>query len=336
MIQPLISVLIPVYNTEPYLRESLDSVLGQTYRNFEIIVVDDGSTDKSPDICTEYAAADSRIRVIHQPNGGVSAARKTGLDAAAGEYIAWVDSDDVCAPDMLEYLYKGLAEYSADMVQGSLCISRRGFDAAQARPTTGAVAVKTSVREYCQALQSSEILHLLTCKLYKAEVFQERRIPNLNLGEDAYMQYMLAPVIKRAVLLPGIKYYYRQRAGSIMHTYTLQDHIEYKKALSEIFESDDLDVPPNNKDFYDYISSHQLALCLSRTDLQCQEVQDHIEIFLSELRENKPRLLACPLIGRLGRFEIRILCLGKPFSWKFSALCQKIFAWKADWKITSR
>ncbi|MDR3314701.1 MAG: glycosyltransferase, partial [Oscillospiraceae bacterium] len=90
----LISVIVPVYNVEPYLPKCLDSIVSQTYANLEIILVDDGSTDASGSICDAYAAKDERVRVIHQANGGVAAARNAGLDAAVGEYIQFVDSDD--------------------------------------------------------------------------------------------------------------------------------------------------------------------------------------------------------------------------------------------------
>ena len=94
MKEPKISVVVPVYKVEPYLRKCLDSIVNQTYRNLEIILVDDGSPDNCGAICDEYAAGDSRIRVIHQENGGVSSARNAGLSAVTGEWVGWVDSDD--------------------------------------------------------------------------------------------------------------------------------------------------------------------------------------------------------------------------------------------------
>ena len=102
--EPLISVIVPVYKVELYLRQCVDSLLAQTYSNLEIILVDDGSPDGCPAICDEYARKDSRVRVIHKPNGGLSDARNVGLDAARGEYIGFIDSDDWVMPDMYEYL----------------------------------------------------------------------------------------------------------------------------------------------------------------------------------------------------------------------------------------
>jgi len=108
MNRPLISVIIPVYEVEAFLHKCIDSVIGQTYRELEIILVDDGSPDNCGDVCDEYAAVDSRIKVIHKQNGGLSDARNAGLDAASGEFIGFVDSDDHIEPDMFECLYQVL------------------------------------------------------------------------------------------------------------------------------------------------------------------------------------------------------------------------------------
>ena len=115
MKEPKISVIVPVYKVEPYLRKCLDSIVNQTYRNLEIILVDDGSPDNCGAICDEYAAGDGRIRVIHQENGGVSSARNAGLSAVTGEWVGWVDSDDWIEPDMYEYLLKNALEQNADI-----------------------------------------------------------------------------------------------------------------------------------------------------------------------------------------------------------------------------
>ena len=112
---PLISVIVPVYKVEKYLNQCIESVLAQTYQNLEIILVDDGSPDRSGEICEEYAKKDTRIRVLHKSNGGLSTARNTGLQIISGAYIAFLDSDDYLAPDMYETLYRELIENDADI-----------------------------------------------------------------------------------------------------------------------------------------------------------------------------------------------------------------------------
>ena len=107
---PLVSVIIPIYKVEPYLRECVESVINQTYKNLEIILVDDGSPDNCPKICEEYALQDSRIKVIHKENGGLSDARNAGMKIATADYWSFVDSDDVCHPQMIEVLMEPLIE----------------------------------------------------------------------------------------------------------------------------------------------------------------------------------------------------------------------------------
>ena len=117
MKEELISVIIPVYNVEKYIRYCLDSVINQTYKNLEIIIVDDGTKDSSGEIAEEYAVKDSRIKVIHKENGGLSDARNVGLDAATGKYIAFLDSDDVITLDFYEYLYNIIKEKDYDIAE---------------------------------------------------------------------------------------------------------------------------------------------------------------------------------------------------------------------------
>lgn len=111
----LVSIIVPVYQVKEYIEECVESLLAQTYTNLEILLVDDGSTDGSGAMCDEYAAKDNRVRVIHQENQGLSAARNTGIKLAMGEYVAFVDSDDVVLPDFIETLYKLLGKYQADI-----------------------------------------------------------------------------------------------------------------------------------------------------------------------------------------------------------------------------
>lgn len=112
---PLISIIVPVYNVEPYVSKCLESILRQTYQNIEIIIIDDGSTDGGSDICDAYAHKDKRIKVIHQSNEGVSGARNVGLRIAKGEFIGFVDSDDWIEADMYEYLLQNIQQQDADI-----------------------------------------------------------------------------------------------------------------------------------------------------------------------------------------------------------------------------
>ncbi|NLP47582.1 MAG: glycosyltransferase family 2 protein, partial [Clostridiales bacterium] len=114
---PFLSIVMPVYNTEPYLENAAKSVLNQTYKDFELILINDGSPDKSPVMCDEIAASDPRVRVIHKAqNEGLSAARNTGIDEALGEYICFIDSDDTVEPNLLEQVAESLEKHKADVI----------------------------------------------------------------------------------------------------------------------------------------------------------------------------------------------------------------------------
>ena len=116
----MVSVIVPVYKVEPFLRRCVDSLLSQTYQNLEIILVDDGSPDRCGQICDEYAAQDARVKVIHKENGGVSSARNAGIEAAAGEYVTFVDSDDWVEPWAYQILRQLIVEHDADVAEGAL------------------------------------------------------------------------------------------------------------------------------------------------------------------------------------------------------------------------
>lgn len=131
---PLISVIIPIYNVEKYVKRCLDSVLNQTYCHLEVILVDDGSTDSSGKICDEYKKMDTRIRVIHKSNEGVSSARNLGIEVANGEYIAFIDSDDAMEKDCIEYLYRLIQENHCSL---SICSYRIRFEGKNKYHNTG-------------------------------------------------------------------------------------------------------------------------------------------------------------------------------------------------------
>lgn len=224
MTKPMISVIIPVYKVEPYLRKCLDSVAGQTYQNLEIILVDDGSPDNCGAICEEYAGRDARIQVIHRENGGLSAARNTGLEAASGAYLGFVDSDDWIEPDMYERMLSGLLRAEADI---SVCGRReefrnrsvvRGWEREQALDTEQALG---------QLLKDQQMQNYVWDKLYRRELFQGIRFPEGRTFEDVSVQYQLFLRAKKVQCLPEAFYHYRQRPGSIMDDILLENKVNY-------------------------------------------------------------------------------------------------------------
>lgn len=206
-----ISIIVPIYNVEQYLRECVDSILAQSYQNLEIILVDDGSPDRCGAICDEYAAADPRIKVIHKVNGGLSDARNAGLEVATGDYIGFVDSDDWIAPDMFSYLLKGLEENEAEIAMCNVIkfTEKKYWDerVMPRRVYTG--------EEALDALFSDRMENYAWNKLYKAALWQDIRFPVGKNFEDILTTYKTFEKATRVVQLLGAKYYYRIRTDSI-------------------------------------------------------------------------------------------------------------------------
>ena len=210
---PLISVIVPVYKVEKYLVRCLDSILSQTLEDFELWLVDDGSPDVCPQICDEYSEKDSRIKVIHKQNGGLSSARNAALDRAAGKYICFVDSDDYITSDALESLYSALTETDSDIAVGNMMsIDENGSVTGFYTP-----AAERTV------LEDDDILSTLNqpcaCnRLYKSEIFRTLRFPEGKLYEDVFIYHKVLSQIKRMVLTGKTDYYYLIRSDSIMHS----------------------------------------------------------------------------------------------------------------------
>lgn len=209
----LISIIIPVYNVEAYIEECLDSVLAQTYKELEVILVDDGSTDKSSEICDQYASLDNRIHVLHQENQGLSDARNSGMAFAKGEYVTFIDSDDYIAPDMMELLYNNMKKENAQI---SICGAWLAYETHLEKRQKDDVYLKMDRREALRKMLDFGYYDLSAWgKLYRTELLQGIKFPSRKICED---MYVIPEVIAKAecvVYDSTPKYYYRQRQGSI-------------------------------------------------------------------------------------------------------------------------
>lgn len=214
---PLISVIIPVYKVEQYLRQCVDSVAGQTHKHLEILLINDGSPDGSGAICEEYALRDPRVQVIHQCNQGLSAARNTGLDAATGEYLAFVDSDDWIEPDMLAALLAGLVEHGADIAGCAPIPEVEDGIAVQFQFLCVDATALLLGREdaLSELLRDRRLRNFSWSYLYRADLFGGVRFPHGKRFEDIHTTYQLFMKANTIVSLPIAKYHYRIRKGSI-------------------------------------------------------------------------------------------------------------------------
>lgn len=214
MESPLISVIVPVYNVEPYLDRCVNSLVSQTYKNLEIILVDDGSTDASPKMCDNWAEKDKRIRVIHKNNGGAADARNAGLDLATGEYIAFVDSDDWIDLNYYEILYKQLIQSNAQIAASGVILS---YDDHEDMTRYAQKAGIYTPEEALQTIQNNAgFLAVAWNKLYEKNIFQKMRFPCGVLYEDEFVIYRLMSRANRLVLCSEVYYHYQQRHGSVM------------------------------------------------------------------------------------------------------------------------
>lgn len=228
----LISVIIPVYDVEAYLKECIQSVIDQTYENLEIILVDDGSTDASGNICDDYAKKDKRIKVIHKLNGGLSDARNVGLDMCKGDYISFIDSDDIVNTHYIEYLYTNIVKNKSDIASTNL-YSFKNFANVKVDDKYNSATYAT-IETVKKMLNVVEISSCACAKLYKRELFEEIRFPVGRLYEDYLTIYRILAMTQTVTLLDNKMYYYRQREGSIMRYVCSEKTVTLVDAAEEV------------------------------------------------------------------------------------------------------
>ena len=213
--EALISVIIPVYKVEAYLEQCIISVIEQTYQSIEIILVDDGSPDQCGIICDNWAKKDSRIKVIHKKNGGLSDARNYGLNVARGEYIIFIDSDDLVDRTMIEKLFTALKQQEADIVECNYFCFTDNLPKKEKRESVSS-AVYTAEEALSLLLNENIFKYTVWNKLYRKGIFDTLRFEVGKLHEDVFFTYQAFGISKRIVKIENYLYYYRQRDGSIM------------------------------------------------------------------------------------------------------------------------
>ncbi len=208
----MISVIIPVYNTQDYIEKCVNSVLAQTYPDLQVILVDDGSTDRSGIICDSFT--DGRVQVIHRKNGGLSAARNTGLDHATGEYLCFVDGDDFIEPDMIGTLYQALISSGADIVQCGYIVD----DGTVERFDRGSGEIRVFDRNdaMLSLVRNDLFEQIVWNKIYKKEVLADVRFHIGKFHEDEFFSWRVFYNSNKIAYVDVKAYHYVQRAGSIM------------------------------------------------------------------------------------------------------------------------
>ena len=214
--EPLISVIVPVYNVDEFLDACLQSIVDQSYSRLEILVVDDGSTDGSGDKCDRWAERDERIRVIHQPNGGLSSARNTALDAMSGDWVIMVDSDDVLHPDAASTLLDAIRREHADIVVGDYVVI---YDDERPKWPADTASHGTAYGQHDALLAvfyQQGLTHSAWARIYRSSLFDGIRYPVGQLYEDLAIIYPLLKKSDKVVKIDKVVYGYRQRRNSIL------------------------------------------------------------------------------------------------------------------------
>ncbi len=229
---PKISIVVAVYNVEKYLNQCVQSLVNQTYRNLEIILIDDGATDESGKMCDEWSRTDSRIKVIHQENGGLSAARNAGLDVATGDYIGFIDSDDYIHLKMYERMYETLQKNAAELVICREQIFYDDEDVKEQPVLTDDGIIETRLQLLSHFLDDFQGPMTWTVnKLYARSLVGETRFILGKKLEDIVFSTDIMMKAKGAVRIDDRFYYYRQRRGSIMQTKVPALWKDYSDAL---------------------------------------------------------------------------------------------------------
>lgn len=233
---PIISVIVPVYKVEPYIDRCIDSIVNQTYRNLEIILVDDGSPDRCPEICESWAEKDSRIKVIHKENGGLSAARNCGIECCHGDYIGFVDSDDWIEPDMYEKLYNTIVKYNVPLAMGGRFDIYENCLTDKKRTTYGNEKVISAQQLLPKMLLGDGCDSVAWDKLYHKSLWKEIRFPDGEIFEDIAIMYKLIIKANKIAICDDPLYNYYHRSGSITESSFNPAYLAYPKHTRKMLE----------------------------------------------------------------------------------------------------
>jgi capsular polysaccharide biosynthesis protein cpsI len=273
----MISVIVPVYNVETYLEECLDSIQNQTYTNLEVLLVNDGSTDGSQAICEHYCQTDKRFRLMNQTNQGQSVARNTGVAASKGEYIVFVDSDDVIKVNYLEELMKYMSD-EVDIVESKFTVNKNEFLAKNSKEIE--ILFEGNSEEAVKVVPN----HLLSVnpvtKLYRRAIVEA--VPYLEelIFEDIYSGIGMLKYIRKIVKIDYVGYYYRQHATSTMHrTFT-------KKNLDVFTVSDQLiDLYSDREELLPYIGKYLVHVATMHYQDYIQKGNPYAEVYNQKLAD---------------------------------------------------
>ncbi|MBW8348410.1 glycosyltransferase [Bacillus sp. IITD106] len=297
--KPEVSVIVPVYNVENYLVRCIESILSQTLKNIEIILINDGSTDNSGNICNEYASLDKRIKVIHKENGGLSSARNAGIKIASGCYLGFVDSDDYIDPHMYKNLYELCKKTDSDI---GVCRFGRKINGKMVTEVKEKKVIELNNVEAMRQLFRGELYRFSVCnKLFKKSCFKNIMFPEGRIHEDLSTSYKLFSNAKKVIYTSNIGYIYVKRDGSILASKFNEKRLDAFLGWEEIIPFMTQHYPELSTEF---ISSFTYG-CL-----------DNVYYILSEVKENKSKLRLLLIIREIVRSNYKKIMFNNQLSLK--------------------
>lgn len=286
--KPEISIILPVYNVEEYLDECIQSILNQTFKNYELIIINDGSTDDSGKICDGYAIKDKRIKVIHKENGGISSARNVGIKQSSGNFIVFIDSDDYIEANMLECLYEYITKYNTDMV---ICdfVYKCENNIINNEVNENKIKIYNS-REAQAELYGNKYLNFAVAwsKIYRKSLFNDLYFDENRIHEDEFIAHKILNKCNKIIFIPNKLYVYRIRNNSITNSkyslkrfdrvYAIEDRLKFYRELnlSELIPIVDCD--------YVYLFFTEYVKCKKELKNVEKELSDFKKDFKNTLR----------------------------------------------------
>lgn len=300
---PLISIIVPVYNVEKYVLKCLKSLVNQSYDNIEILVVDDGSTDKSGKICDEFALKDKRIRVFHKKNGGLSSARNFGIKKAKGEYICLVDSDDYVRKEFVEKMLEAAKEKNAEIV---VC----GYDTGM--PKTESLSGKEAAIRLLVKQQNVDVV--AWNKMYQKKLFDDILYPEGQNYEDTLTTYKLLAEAKKVMYIAEPLYVYVERGGSI----TKSDKKEEKLMAREKAAEEAVEYFKKNKELKKAAEIALLTAKFAYIDFAENKVIDksYGEMAMEWIKENAKKYNDNPFLTTKLKMYLKMICFGTGTSYR--------------------
>ena len=229
----IISIIVPIYKVEKYLDRCINSILNQTFKDFELILVDDGSPDRCGDICEEYAKKDKRIKVIHKENGGLSDARNAGLDIATGKFIGFIDSDDFIHKDMYMVLYDAIIKSKSDISQCKFKYFSKEDELNKNIINDGKYEIYNNINAIEEIIDNKNLNTNVWNKLYKRELFNDIRFPKGKIHEDEFVTYKVFYRAKTVSYVNKELYYYFSNDTGIMKNLNINSKFDWIEAIEE-------------------------------------------------------------------------------------------------------